>query len=220
MKKLVFLIFMFFINVCSVFSLTYNGCSYSDISRLKSLISNINIYYDYHIIDNQAYFDITMVNIPNNIYVYDVNNNRYYYNYDIIDGKITIYDYNGSGGSYKFYSNLGECYGTSLGTKYYNFPIYNIYHTNELCSDIPNFSACQKWIKKSYSYDEFRNLVYEYKNTVVLEEEEQEKTEYKKSLVDMFAMLYVNYYYYILIGIIIICGSIILINRRKNRFKL
>lgn len=220
MKKLIFLMFMVFINVCSVFSLTYGGCEYSDISRLKSLVSNINIYYDYRMVDNQPYFDITLVNIPDNIYIYDVINNRYYYNYDIIDGKITIYNYYGKGGSYKFYSGLNECYGITLGTKYYKFPVYNIYHTNELCFDIPNFSACQKWIKKSYSYDEFRNSVYEYKNTVIIEDEEQEKIKYEKSIIDDIAMFYVNYYYYILIGVILICGSIILISRKKNRFKL
>lgn len=220
MKKIMFLMFMLFINICSVFSLTYGGCEYSDISRIKSLVSNINVYYDYHIVDNQAYFDVTMVNVPDNIYIYDVNNGRYYYNYDIVDGKITIYNYSGVSGSYKFYSALSECYGISLGTRYYNFPVYNIYHNNELCYDIPNFHACQKWVKDSYSYNEFRNLVYEYKNTAIIEIEEQETVKYEKSIIDEIAVFYVNYYYYILIGIILICGCIILISRRKNRFKL
>ena len=220
MKKIIFLMFMLFINVCSVFSLTYGGCEYSRISRLKSLISNINIYYDYRIVDSQAYFDVTLVNIPNDIYIYDTLNNKYYYNTDIIDGKMTIYNYSDIGGSYKFYSSLNECYGISLGSKYFNFPKYNIYYTDPICSDISNFSACQKWVKNSYSYDEFKKIVYDYKNKVVIDTEEQEKIKYEKSIVDKVAMFYVKYYYYILIGIIVICGSIILINKRKNRFKL
>ena len=48
-----------FIMVLLTFSfdiqaLTYGGCEYSVVSRLKSLVSNVNVSYDYYIKDNSA----------------------------------------------------------------------------------------------------------------------------------------------------------------------
>ena len=219
MKKILFIILFMLFNISSVSALTYGGCDYSSISRLKSLISNINISYDYHIIDNKAYFDVTLNNIPDGVYFVDkLSRNTYTYS-DTNNGEITIKDYDGTSGSYKFYSSLDACKGTSLGTKYYNFPTYNTYYSNDLCSDIPEFSLCQKWVGVNYSYDEFEKLVNDYKNKNS-EEKPQDKVTYNKSIIDKIVDIYVKYYYLILGGIIIVCGLIIIIKRRKDSFNL
>ena len=217
MKKIILCLLISFTCINSS-ALTYGGCDYSTVSRMKSIVSNINISYDYTIIDNQAYFNVTINNLTNDIYFYDtVTRKNYYYN-ETNNGEITIPNYNTSG-SYKFYSNNIACKDISLGSKYYNFPEYNVYHTDPLCSDIPNYSLCQKWASVNYSRDQIEEFILEYKSFKE-EVEEEIKVEYEKTIVDIIADLYINYYYYFLGGLILVCCTIIIINNKKNKFKL
>ena len=55
MKKIVYLILLisvYFFNNFTIKALKYGGCEYSEISKLKSYVSNVNISYDYYIFDN------------------------------------------------------------------------------------------------------------------------------------------------------------------------
>lgn len=217
MKKIIFILTLVFVFYTpSVFA----KCSYKEISRMKSLVSNINLIYDYKIVDNMAKFDITLTNITQDIYIYDFVNNKNYYYADTINGEIKISDYMVKTGSFKFYSTNQSCYGLFLGLKYYTFPNYNIYYNDPLCDDISNFSLCQKWIRMNYNYQEFKKIVNDYKNKTNNSEEEQIVVEYEKTLLNKIVEFYVKYYYYILIFIIVICSIIIVIDRRKNSFKL
>ena len=223
MKKKIFLILIMvlFLKFTNIYALTYNGCDYSDISRIKSLVTNINISYDYKIIDNRAYFDVTITNMFPDAYFVDSSNSKTYTYNDTNDGEITIYNYQVSSGSYKFYSALDTCYGTSLGTKYYKFPTYNIYYNSSICSDVPNFSLCQKWANVNYSSNEFERLVNEYKEKLnKIDEEEKEIIDYEKTFLDRLVEIYVGNYYYFLAAIILVCLIIMIVTRRKNRFKL
>ena len=218
-KKILILFITLFINVSSVFALTYGGCDYSTISRLKSLVNNVNIVYSYHESEGQILFDVTLSNITPQMYFYDSVNDKYYYYNDTNNGEITINNYYYSQ-NYKFYSALNECKGVLIGTKYYNFPSYNAFYTDPACSDIPNFSLCQKWVNNSYSYDKFITLINQYKNSQDSKPIEEQNIEYEMTIIDYIIEFYVKYYYYIFIAIILICVSIIIINRRKDRFKL
>lgn len=217
MKKIML---FFIISFCFIdcFALSYGGCEYSVVSRMKSIVKNINISYDYSIIDNEPKFSVTINNITPDIYFFDTVTNKNYYYGDTNNGEITIYNYN-NGGTYKFYSNNSSCYGLSLGNKYYKFPQYNIYYTDPLCADIPNYSLCQKWTSVNYSREEFEEMVIEYK-TVYEDVEEVPDIEYEKTFIDKLVELYINYYYYFLGGIIITLTPIIIVSSRKNRFKL
>ena len=216
MKKLIlFLIISFsFINS---FALTYGGCDYSTVSRMKSIVSIINISYDYKIADDIAYFNVTINNLTPDVYFYDTVTRKNYYYSNTNNGEITLYNYTNSG-SYKFYSNNSSCYGISLGSRYYKFPQYNFYYSDPLCSDIPNYSLCQKWANVNYSRDEFEQMVMEYKNGKEVEEEIT--IEYEKTLIDKMVDIYIEYYYYFLGGIILILTPIIVVSNKKNRFKL
>ena len=216
MKKIIlFLLIAFSFITCS--ALTYGGCDYSEVVRMKSIVSNINISYDYKIIDDEVYFDVTINNLTDDIYFFDTTNRKYYYYTDSNNGEMVIYNYTESGG-YKFYSNNTSCYGISLGNKYYNFPEYNIYYNDPLCSDIPNYSLCQKWKHINISRDEFEEMIKEYKNVEI--EDEEITMEYQKSPVDKMIEFYINYYYYFFGGIIVILTPIIIIKNKKNRFDL
>lgn len=221
MKRKVLVIFiMFLICKSNVLGITYAECSSSTISRLKSLISNINISYSYRIENNTAYYDVTLTNVPEDVYFIDLETSKEYRYWNTINGEITIKNYTGKSGKYKFYSALVECYGVSLGDKYYNFPIYNIHYNDPLCDGISNFSLCKKWVNKLYSSYEFQKRVSTYKASLNDEEIEEETIIYEKTLFDKIVEFYVKYYYLVLGVIIILCWTIIVINKRKNSFKL
>jgi len=118
-KKIILLIITVLIGLNKVKAITYGGCDSSTISRLKSLVTNINVTYNYHISDNRVYFDVTLTNITPGMYFWDeITNQTYTYN-DTVDGEITLYNYDNQSGSYKFYSQVNGCEGVVLGTKYY-----------------------------------------------------------------------------------------------------
>ena len=219
MKKYILFLIITLFFFCNVQALTYGGCDSSKISRLKSLVTNVNITYDYHMEGDYPRFDLTLTNITPDMYFYDNITRRNYYYSDTNNGEITIYGYNVNSGNLKFYSNLGECPGIKLGTKYYNFPKYNPYYNSSICSDIPNYNLCQKWADVNYSYSEFEKKVLEYKQEQ-LKEEEKVEIEYQKTLIDSIIEFYVNYYYIILGLIIVVCGTIIFIKSRNNKFNL
>ena len=200
-------------------ALSYGGCEYSQISRLKSLVSNVNITYDYYIQNNQAYFNVTLSNLVPEVYFIDSNSNIKYTYSDSKNGEITIYNQINSQVSYKFYSNLNMCFGVKLSTKYYKMPTYNMYYNSDLCKDAENYNLCKKWTKNNYSYDEFEKLLTDYKNKKAEESDETEiEIIYEKTFLNYFIDFYVDYYYLLLIGIIVICLIIMHINKKKNRF--
>ncbi len=221
-NKIVYLFFIISISlfVCmNVKALTYGGCEYSQISRLKSFVSNINFSYDYYIDNDSAYFNITLTNLVPGIYFIDSTTNKRYSYSDSINGEITITGYNVSGGNYKFYSELNECYGIKLGNRYYNLPKYNNYYGDPLCKENPNYSLCQKWANVTYSRDEFEAMIDKYKNSGE-EDKGKDDTEviYKQTYLDKFVKFYVDYYYILLGVIIAICITVMIISSRKNRF--
>lgn len=216
MKKLILILIISFSFINS-FALTYGGCDYSTVARMKSIVSNITISYDYKIVNNRPYFDVTINNLTDDVYFYDTVTRKKYYYSNTNNGEITLYNYTNSG-SYKFYSNNSSCYDISLGSKYFNFPKYNYFYSDPLCSDIPNYSLCQKWANVSYSRDEFEQLVMDYKNKKEVEEEII--IEYEKTIIDKIVEIYIEYYYYFLGGVILILTPVIIISNKKNRFKL
>lgn len=222
MKKInLIVLFLFIISLkTSTEALTYGGCEYSEISKLKSYVSNINLSYNYRIVDNQAYFDIVLSNIVPGIYFVDSETGITYTYNSSYDGEVVIKDkLNGRNGVFKFYSENSNCYGTKLGDKYYNLPTYNIYHTDSLCVDNPNSKFCKKWREITFSYDELKKALEE-KEISGIEDEEisDEIIIYEATLLDSFVRFYVDYYYIILVLIILICISIMILDKKKNRF--
>lgn len=222
MKKnilFILLILLFISFKYEVKSLSYGGCEYSQISRLKSLVSNINITHDYYIQNNQAYFNITLTNLVPEVYFIDSNSKIKYTYANTQNGQITIYGQTNTQVSYRFYSNLNMCPGIKLSTKYYKLPTYNIYYNNDLCKGIETYNLCKKWTKNNYSYDEFKELIIDYKNKKAEQESKKEvEVVYEKTFLNYFIEFYVKYYYFLLIGIIVICFIAMYLNKKKNGF--
>lgn len=202
-------------------ALSYGGCEYSQISRLKSLVSNVNITHDYYVSGNQVYFNVTLTNLVPEFYFVDSKSNIKYTYENTQNGQLTIYNLTDTQLSYRFYSNLNMCRGVKLSTKYYSLPTYNVYYNSDLCKGIENYNLCKKWTKNNYSYDEFKKIVNEYKKSKI-ENLDSEKNEiiYEKNFLNYFIDFYVKYYYLLLLGIISVCFVVMYINRKKNSFDL
>lgn len=221
LKTIILSFILQFVFCYKIEGLTYGGCEYDKISRLKSFVSNINLSYHYYKENNDMYFGVTITNIVPEIYFVDSKTGIKYNYYDSVDGEIVINNYQGFSGNYSFYSSLEQCYGVKLGNKYYSFPDYNYYYETPLCKENPNFSLCQKWIKVTQSYTELEETINEYneKNNII-EDKEEIKAEYKQTYIDLIVKIYVKYYYFILIGIIAICVTVMIISKKKNSFDL
>lgn len=207
-----------FLNI-SVEAFSYSGCTYSEVARLRSIVSNINISYDYYVKDSNVYFNITLNNLVPNLYFIDSNNESKFYTYnDTVDGEITIPTNTYSNGNFVFYSALTSCPDLKIGTKYYNLPKYNFYHNSELCKDISEYSLCKKWTYVNYSRNEFERLVDEYKYRKALENTKLE-IDYDESFFSKLIKFYIEYYYFFLIGVILVCILIIIVESSRNKFK-
>lgn len=211
MKKYIFIIVLMFI-----FSIDVKAdCSYGDIAKYKSYVSNINATYDYRIVDSSAYFDVTISNIPNNVYMTDITTGITYNTF--VNNEITISNYSLDKVTYKFY--YSDCDNTYLGSKYVNFPSYNPYSTEPLCEGIEEYKLCKKWLDNNYSYEQFEREIEKYKKSL-----EPEKVEdnivYEKSFMGKIIDFYINNYYYLLGAIVIIGGIIIIILKKKTNVDL
>ena len=221
LSKILFTITILILFNANCKALSYGGCDYSTISSLKKLVNNVNISYTYEIRDNQAFFNVTLNNIPNNVYLVDSLNQKQYSYTDTENGELVIKDYSGiSDGKYTFYVNNDICNGIKLGERYYKFPIYNSRRNSELCLDIPNYSLCKKWISKYYSQSEFEKNIENYKKNLESNEEKVEQIKFEKDFMSKIVEFYIKYYYYFLPAIIIPCIAIIIVSNRKDRFKL
>ena len=219
MKKKILLLAIMLVFSSKVKALSYGGCEYSQIAKLKSYVTNVNISYSYEITGNMPIFNVTLNNITPDMYFIDNKSGKTYFYSDTTDGEITISGYVGSGGKYNFFSSKNECYGVKLGIKYYNFPSYNVYYGSSICEDVSEFSLCQKWANVNYDYYTFNTLVNEYKESLNKIDDDEPQV-YKKTILDSIIEFYTKNYIYFLASVIVICGTIILIKRRKDRFKL
>lgn len=217
-KKLLLLVVILAFSF-KVRALSYGGCEYSQIAKLKSYVTNVNISYSYKLEGNTPIFNVTLNNITPDMYFIDNKTGKTFFYSDTTDGEITISGYIGDGGKYNFFSSKSECYGVKLGTKYYKFPSYNVYYGSNICDGISEFSLCQKWVSVNYDYYTFNTLVNEYKDSLN-KIDDNEPQIHKKTILDSIIEFYTKNYVYFLASVIVICGTIILINRRKDRFKL
>lgn len=216
MKKKIFFTLFILLFCSKVSALTYAGCDINDVVRMKQIVTNVNVSYNYHIAGDNAYFDVIISNLTNDIYVTDNYFNGTYSNF--INGELVIYNVETDSLSLKFNSNKEECSGLLLGIKYQQFPIFNKYYYDDICENMEGFSYCNKWLKKKYTYDEIKAAIKKYNDSLINEKEEPTKVIYNKSIFDILIDFYVDYYYFVLPGIILICVIAIVISKRKNQF--
>lgn len=189
-------------------------CTSSDKARLKKIMSNINISYDYEMVKNNAIFSIKFSNLSPELYFTDQYGN-YYTQYDA-NNEIVLNNFSdGKSYSFAFYAT-GKCNKEKIGTLYATTPTYNPYYKLSVCNNAREFELCQKWVSHSLSKDEFINKVNEYKNkNGIIDDTEVNK---KISVID-FAMSFIRMYgLYIAGAIIIVIIVIKFIRYKKDTF--
>ena len=214
-KKIIFMVLMF-LSFIKVSALSYAGCDFSDVSRMKQIVSNINVSYNYRIVNDEAYFDVIISNLTNEIYVTD---NYFKTNFYSSNGELVIPNVKANSIYLKFNSNRQECKGLLLGNKYEQFPIFNKYYDDKVCSNTP-ISYCDKWVNKAYTLEEIKEAIDKYNNSINDQPEDPTEVVYKKNILDKIIEFYTKYYYFILAGIIIFSTVIIVVNKKKNQFKI
>ena len=211
-NKLLLLVVSFFIFAPSSKALM---CGNEVKVKYQEMAKNISVNYEYTESDSDVAFSIKFTNIPENFIIYDINN-EIDYNYQ--GSELTIPNVN-KNTSYKFgiYINDISCEYELLYTHYITIPAYNKYYKDAICEGIEDYKLCNKWLNVTISYDEWKNKIIEYKNSLNKEEEIPEEKE--KSWMEKIIEFYSNYYMFILPGIIIVsCSGIYLYNKKHDLF--
>lgn len=190
----------------------YNSCSVSDTVKLNKVASNVLSNYTYYIDSaGNLKFKIIVNNLHSYLYLYDTQTKQTYYS----TGEISIMNY-GPGANLKFElrSNLGYCKGVYVSSIYVTLPYYNKYYSDELCKGIENYKLCKRWTKVNLSYEEFKNEITKYRNS--LKKPDAIVDDYNKSILEIILDFYFDYYYVILPPIVIIGGIVMYMVKRKK----
>lgn len=218
MKKILITLFILFTFKSNALALKYGGCEYSDVSKMKQLVTNVNVTYTYKIVNNIAYYDVTLTNLTKDMYVVDSTTKQKYYSFP--NGELTIRNHVAGSVTFKLYSNKSECRNILLGSKYASLPFYNIYYSNDICKDLDSFLYCKKWGTRTYTYAEVKKAVDDYYEQMKRDERVTPEPVRIKTFWEKLLDFYIKYYIIILLSIIALCIIGIQIRKRKNRFKL
>lgn len=182
------------------------ACSNQEMTRYKSLASNIDNYYEY-----SDKFNITIYNLSEELKIVNKNDNSEYRTAGI--GEVKINGINpGTSLTLGVYPNNGACSDYRLRTIYINLPYLNKYYQDELCKN--NSSVlCYKWTNtNNYTYEQFKEQVKEKKEEEIIPEEEPEEVRY--SILEFLGKFYIP-----ILLLIILSGSIgIYYLNKKQKF--
>ena len=202
-----------------LFLLPFNAeaiyCDSDDKVRLKNIISNINISYDYQIINNEAIFSIKFNNLNPQLYFKDPNGNVYT-SYGLENNELVLNNY-ADGQSYAFtFYGTDDCLNDEVGILYATLPKYNPYFELNVCDNAKEYKLCQKWASHSLSRKQFVDKVNEYKKSVgKLDDSEINK---QISIIDLTMSFIKMYGLYIAIAIAIIIITVKIIKYKKDSF--
>lgn len=211
MKKFKYILILLFL--CLIPNKIEASCTSLEKARLKKMVSNINISYDYEIINNDAVFSIKLNNLNREIYFID-SYGKFYHAYD--NNEIVLNNY-ADGGSYTFnFYGESDCANQNVGKLYINTPKYNPYYKLSICDNAKEFELCQRWASHSLTITEFAKQVDDYKkkNGII------DDTEIKKeiSIIDFIFSFIRMYWIYITITIVLIIIVIKFIRYKKDSF--
>ena len=216
MKK-VWLFILVLVIPIGVFARAKTSCDYTLLSKLKRYASNVNIIYDYKIINDEVYFDITISNVVPQIYISDETSGKTYYASG--NGEIVISNvHNIKKNTFKIKSNDILCMDELLLTQYVTLPVYNKFSTDPLCDGLDNYNLCYTFIDTDLTYDEFKEKIEAYKKKKPEEEKKEVQKEYIKSDWEKFLDFMIKYGIFIAAAIAILITSISIYRSRKNKF--
>lgn len=190
-------------------------CSSERIAELNKIANNVQVSYDYEMVDETPKFKVTVSNLTNDIYMVD----------DIFAQNISgtgdkVLDYaSGTHINFTVYSNDNNCKNEALTTKYVNLPAFNYYYYDERCKDNSEYNYCKMWVDTSKLTDEeFAKGLEEYKNKNKTSLKEEKKENKKNGIIDFIDK---NKTILFLTGgailVVTISVVIVLLNRKRKK---
>ena len=136
-------------------------CDWGEISAKKNLARNIDWSYEYYLENNKMYFDITISNVYEDLYIVDTTTSKKYAKSEFTINKIA------DNQKLKFEIYSSEC-DEQVATKDISLPAYNKYYGTEYCEGIKEFSSCKKWqiLNSSVTEDVIKQKTNEYRENL------------------------------------------------------
>lgn len=213
MKKI--LVFMLLIVLCPIQTKALM-CNNESKAKYNEMAKNISVNYEYQETENDVIFNIKITNIPESFIIVDIKNNV---TYKYRSSEIIIPNVS-KNTSYKFnvMKDDDACSWEIFYTHYINIPSYNFYYKDEVCKGIEDYKLCNKWLNINMEYDEWKNKIIEYKNSLINNDDEIIDDE-EKGVFDILLDFYIEYYYIILpLVIVISLVCVYLYNRKHDLF--
>lgn len=192
-------------------------CSNEEMTLWRQLAQNVTVSYDAVEKDGKVMFSITFANMNKDLEIYDLDNQKFY---SSKKSEITITK-NKDSHTYRFdlYSKDKYCGRISLYSVYADIPAYNPYHKDEVCKGIEDYALCKKWALIKYSYEDWKDKVISYKESLIPKEEEVKEKKKHIGIIEKIVDIYGDTYYIILP--IVILGGIVWIyvyNKKRELF--
>ncbi len=158
-------------------------CDWSEISAKKNLARSINWTYEYYLEDNVMYFDVTAVNIYEDLYVKDLSTDKIYSNNEFTLKKLT----DNQKISFEIYSK--DC-NKLIATKDMSLPAYNSYYGTDYCDGISEFSSCRKWgiLSSSITEDVLKKQTDDYRASL-LNQKNVEPIKYETNITGFYVFI-------------------------------
>lgn len=228
-----------------------SSCSYEEQAEINNIVANVKADYEVvDIYDGKVYdvdnpdaetleeqevdhyikgFEITILNITNDIYVKiknNRNNEEKTFKYaDTKDGTVTfqttkkneLITY-----TVEVYSNKYSCLGEKFRELSFTTPMYNRHSQDAKCRSNSEFYYCQDFINsENISLSEFNKKITEYEKQKQQEEKEQQEQK-NKSFIEKIEEFYNNnkIIIYVMIVIIVVTGvttTVILVKKKRSR---
>lgn len=200
-----YLKFLLFTIICMFITpiITHAECDYQRQAELSRLASNVQISYNYAIVNGYPEYTVNISNITNDIYMMDslgstfASKSEFSQKYYLWNNEV----------DYTIYSNDNNCKGEVLLTKHISFPRYNQYSVLPECQKYASSELCSIWYDtSSYSQEQFINALT---RTSSIEKPKIEETSLSETILDVIMD---NLVYVILsvIGILILVIFIVL----------
>lgn len=183
-----------------------NRCENRTLTDYRELLKNIKIYSDYRIVDNQAVFDVTITNIPYDVYIEDTKNEKIYKYEDFTtQNELIIRNYaENQKLNYRFYTSASGCYGQVLGSRTVTLPNYNENTVDSLCAGIQEFSLCRKWGGTTVNREELEKKTNEYREKSNLIPKPNEKKTQNEKMKNKIVDFIGKYYIYMVAAVAIV----------------
>ena len=160
-------------------------CTDKQLVNLKKIASNINYSYEYYLDSNNMYFDITIANVYDDIYILDVQTNKKY------TAKEFVIKRKNDAQTIKFEVYSKSC-NALLTTKTMLLPAYNKYYGSSYCEGISEYKYCSKWNKYNFTEEQFEKLTSEYKKEVLNPTIKEEVINYKTEIRGVYVFIFLT----------------------------